>query len=94
MFGGIERRSGKKVSTTPQAKCKSWSKVVCNCLWYTEYGTCLQDRMFFVMEYISGGDLKDLLDKVEVFSEKRTQFYAAEITLAVQFLHQNGILHR
>jgi len=50
--------------------------------------------MFFVMEYISGGDLKDLLDKVEVFSEKRTQFYAAEITLAVQFLHQNGILHR
>jgi serine/threonine-protein kinase greatwall len=47
-----------------------------------------------VMEYMSGSDLKEVLDEVEIFSEKRTQFYAAEITLAVQFLHQHGILHR
>jgi novel protein kinase C epsilon type len=46
------------------------------------------------MEYMSGGDLKKQLDEVEVFSEKRAKFYAAEITLAVQFLHQHGILHR
>ena len=76
------------------AKCKSWSKAICNCLWYIDCGTCLQDHIFFVMDYVSGGNLKDLLDEVEVFSEKRTQFYAAEITLAVQFLHQHGILHR
>jgi serine/threonine protein kinase len=58
--------------------------------------SCFQNRghIFFVMEYMSGGDLKNQLDGVEVFSEKRTQFYAAEITLAVQFLHQHGILHR
>jgi len=43
---------------------------------------------------MSGGDLKKQLDEVEVFSEKRAKFYAAEITLAVQFLHQHGILHR
>jgi novel protein kinase C epsilon type len=46
------------------------------------------------MEYMSGGNLKEQLDKVEVFSEERAKFYAAEITLAVQFLHQHGILHR
>jgi serine/threonine protein kinase len=46
------------------------------------------------MDYMSGGDLKKQLDEVEFFSEKRTRFYAAEIALAVQFLHQNGILHR
>jgi serine/threonine protein kinase len=58
--------------------------------------SCFQDkdRIFFVMEFMSGGDLKNQLDKVSTFSEKRTQFYAAEITLAVQFLHQHGILHR
>lgn len=58
--------------------------------------SCFQDkdRIFFVMEFMSGGDLMDQLDKVTTFSEKRTQFYAAEITLAVQFLHQHGILHR
>ena len=46
------------------------------------------------MDFMSGSDLNDKLDDVEFFSEKRTQFYAAEITLAVQFLHQPGILHR
>jgi len=57
---------------------------------------CLQntEHLFFVMEYMSGGNLKEQLDKVEFFSEKRTKFYAAEIVLAVQFLHQHGILHR
>ena len=57
---------------------------------------CFQntEHVFFVMEYMSGGNLKEQLDEVEFFSEKRTKFYAAEIVLAVQFLHQHGILHR
>jgi len=46
------------------------------------------------MEYMSGGGLKKQLDEVEVFNEKMAKFYTAEIALAVQFLHQHGILHR
>ena len=53
-----------------------------------------ENHIYFVMDYMSGGDLKGQLDEVKAFSEKRTKFYAAEITLAVQFLHQHGILHR
>jgi serine/threonine protein kinase len=58
--------------------------------------SCFQNtgHLFFVMEYMSGGNLKEQLDEVEFFSEKRAKFYAAEIVLAVQFLHQHGILHR
>jgi serine/threonine protein kinase len=58
--------------------------------------SCFQNEnhLFFVMEYMSGGDLKEQLDKVDVFSEERTKFYTAEISLAVQFLHELGILHR
>ena len=58
--------------------------------------SCFQnkDNLFFVMEYMSGGDLKEQLDEVDVFSVERAKFYTAEITLAVQFLHQHGILHR
>jgi novel protein kinase C epsilon type len=47
-----------------------------------------------MMEYMSVGDLWQQLGEVDVFSEERAKFYAAEITLAVQFLHQQGILHR
>ena len=43
---------------------------------------------------MSGGDLKEQLDEVDVFSEEKAKFYAAEITLTIQFLHEHGILHR
>ena len=58
--------------------------------------SCFQSKehIFFVMEYMSGGDLKEQLYEVEVFSEKRAKFNAAESTLAVQFLQQYGILHQ
>ena len=61
----------------------------------TLYG-CFQnkDSMFFVMEFMSGGDLNEQLNEVKFFSEERSKFYAAEVTVAVQFLHQRGILHR
>jgi serine/threonine protein kinase len=76
------------------ATCKSSSEVVWNCLWYIDCGTCLQDHIFYVMDYMSGGDLKGQLDKVHIFSEGMTQFYSAEITVALQYLHQHGIVHR
>jgi serine/threonine protein kinase len=38
------------------------------------------------------GDLKKQLDQVQFFSKKSAKFYAAEITLAIQFLHQHEIL--
>jgi len=60
----------------------------------TLYSFPNKEHLFFVMEFMSGGDLKKQLDEVDVFSEKRTKFYAAEISLAIQFLHQHGILHR
>jgi novel protein kinase C epsilon type len=46
------------------------------------------------MEYVSGGNVANELGKVRVFSEKRAQFYAAEITLALEFLHRYGIAHQ
>lgn len=57
------------------------------------------DRLCFVMEFASGGDLYFLLNR-EVqtkragFSEDRTRFYGAEITLALGYLHANNIVYR
>jgi serine/threonine protein kinase len=58
--------------------------------------SCFQNQanMFFVMDYVDGGDLREQLDQLGMFSERRTQFYAAEIILALQFLHKHGIVHR
>jgi len=62
-------------------------------VWCTDCGTCLQEHLFFVMEYVSGGNMADELERVGVFSEERARFYVAEITLALEFLHRFGILH-
>lgn len=52
-----------------------------------------ENRIYFVMEYISGGDLMWHVQQKK-FSLKRAQFYASEILLALKFLHENGIIYR
>jgi serine/threonine-protein kinase greatwall len=46
------------------------------------------------MEYLVGGDLKSLLSIYGYFDESMAVFYAAEITLALEYLHSHGITHR
>ena len=46
------------------------------------------------MEYVNGGELFFHLSRERVFSEERTRFYGAEISLAIQYLHKMGIVYR
>jgi len=55
---------------------------------------CFQDRLFLVMEYVSGGDLMFQIQGARKFDESRARFYSAEVALALMFLHRNGIIYR
>ena len=46
------------------------------------------------MEYVNGGDLMFQIQRTRKFDEHRTRFYAAEVTLALMFLHRHGIIYR
>jgi serine/threonine kinase 38 len=50
--------------------------------------------LYFVMEYLPGGDLMNLLIKREILSEDETRFYMAELIQAVQTVHKRGYIHR
>jgi classical protein kinase C alpha type len=52
-----------------------------------------ETRVYFVMEYISGGDLMLHIQRGN-FGTKRAQFYAAEVCLALKYFHENGVIYR
>lgn len=50
--------------------------------------------LFWVMEYLHGGDLRCMLGAIGCFSEDLAKFFAAEVVLALEYLHEKGIVHR
>ncbi|XP_013135136.1 PREDICTED: serine/threonine-protein kinase greatwall isoform X2 [Papilio polytes] len=50
--------------------------------------------VYLVMEYMIGGDLKSLLGVYGFLEESMAVFYAAEVTLALDYLHKHNIVHR
>ncbi|KAM4038543.1 uncharacterized protein ACNLHF_016899 [Anomaloglossus baeobatrachus] len=53
-----------------------------------------QDYLFYVMEYLSGGDLRGIMSTNAPFPIAVTRFIAAELICGLQFLHSRGIIHR
>ncbi|CEP16111.1 hypothetical protein [Parasitella parasitica] len=52
-----------------------------------------ETRIYYVMEYVSGGDLMLQIQR-EQFSEARARFYACEVLLALDYFHKHGIIYR
>ena len=51
-------------------------------------------KLYFCLEYCPGGEIFFHLSRVGNFDEEVTRFYAAQILLAMRYLHTNDIIHR
>ena len=52
------------------------------------------DFLYFVLEYMPGGDLLGLLIKKDIFEENFARHYAAEMVLCIEEAHSLGMIHR
>jgi len=52
------------------------------------------DKLCLVMDFINGGELFTYINREKRFSEERARFYAAEIILALEYLHEMDIIYR
>jgi serum/glucocorticoid-regulated kinase 2 len=51
-------------------------------------------KLYFILEYCPGGELFSLLQKRRRFTEDQARFYAAQMVLALEHLHENNIVYR
>jgi len=52
------------------------------------------DKLYFVLDYVNGGELFFHLQRERHFPEARAKFYAAEIACAIAYLHSQNIIYR
>ncbi|XP_063065649.1 serine/threonine-protein kinase Sgk2 [Engraulis encrasicolus] len=52
------------------------------------------EKLYFVLDYVNGGELFYHLQRERCFSEPRARFYAAELASAIGYLHSLNIVYR
>jgi serine/threonine protein kinase len=70
------------------------SKNTCPFLVRLHYAFQTPDRLFMVMDFAAGGELFMHIRESNHLTEERTKFYAAEILLALDWLHRKGVIYR
>ncbi|CAO0792052.1 unnamed protein product [Mucor circinelloides] len=59
------------------------------------WGTFQDDaNLYMVMDYVPGGELFSVLRKSKRFPDHVAKFYAAEVTLAIEYLHKKDVVYR
>ena len=85
-----KRDSIKSVMIEFQVLLAANNPFLCN----MDYFFMTTERMYFCMDFISGGSIQKVLKVQEAFPEERIKFYAMQLIIGLGILHKNNIMHR
>ena len=85
-----KRDSIKSVMIEFQVLLAANNPFLCN----MDYFFMTTERMYFCMDFISGGSIQKVLKVQEAFPEERIKFYAMQMIIGLGILHKNNIMHR
>jgi serine/threonine protein kinase len=58
------------------------------------YAFQTKENLYIITDFINGGELYYHLERCGRFDEERSKFYAAEISVGLNYLHENNIIYR
>uniref|UniRef100_A0A7N9CB87 Ribosomal protein S6 kinase A6 n=1 Tax=Macaca fascicularis TaxID=9541 RepID=A0A7N9CB87_MACFA len=58
------------------------------------YAFQTEGKLYLILDFLRGGDVFTRLSKEVLFTEEDVKFYLAELALALDHLHQLGIVYR
>jgi serine/threonine protein kinase len=61
-----------------------------------KYSFMANSRLYLVMDYVTGADLKKIVDSTELHSIPLSQYrrWFAQLVVALEYIHSKGIIHR
>jgi len=86
----IRRKQSKRIEVERLCMERSNSPFIVN----LHMAVATKEHLYFVQDYCSGGEMYFHLDRNGKFTSKLARFYAAECALALDHLHQAGIIYR
>ncbi|EKE43050.1 hypothetical protein ENUP19_0346G0018 [Entamoeba nuttalli] len=87
-----ERNKTNRVTTEREILLTTRHPFIVHLYWSFATETCF----YFIMDYCSGGDFYHTLKETphRCLQEETAKFYLAEVLLALEYLHLNGIIYR
>ena len=61
--------------------------------WLHLYFNNTQGHLYYVMEYVEGGDMATLIKTIGWIPVDMAKLYFAETVMALEYLHSHGIIH-
>ncbi|CAN4113688.1 unnamed protein product [Withania somnifera] len=69
------------------------AEVESDCIVKLYYSFQDDDYLYFIMEYLPGGDMMTLLMRKDILTEDKARFYVAETVLAIESIHKHIEIH-